>query len=296
MYICRYIYIYIYIWTNLNWTELEVDFWTNKKPHPETAERYVSLQAIYELQTEQDFYSRIDEKLCFEPAEWSVPLQDVHANRCAKEANVQMSVGSQAGRHSWFYYTSKQSASFQMTSHDSNALRHWWHLTQHATWDQTLGLVNSALSDCVALLLVLDFLKKAHFCVHLYITWVECIHWSSWGAAWNARMPFIYVCIYIYVTVSWWMCIHTLCMSHIRTHAILYEWDVEMIVHMHTGARMSMQISLVHSSKARRRYFMAICTNRYSRHMSRMHASQAKWQCAYTNKPHGSTSQIARIH
>jgi hypothetical protein len=37
----------------------------------------------------------------------------------------------QAGRHIWFYYTSKQSAPSQMTSHDSNALRHWWHLTQH---------------------------------------------------------------------------------------------------------------------------------------------------------------------
>ena len=49
----------------------------------------------------------------------------------------------QAGRHSWLYHTSKQSASSQMTLHDSNALLHWWHLTQHATWDQTLSLVNS---------------------------------------------------------------------------------------------------------------------------------------------------------
>ncbi len=41
-------------------------------------------------------------------------------------------------RHSWFYYTSKQSAPSQMTLHDSDALLRWWHLTQHATWDQTL--------------------------------------------------------------------------------------------------------------------------------------------------------------
>ncbi len=30
-----------------------------------------------------------------------------------------------SGRHSWFYYTSKQSAPSQMTLHDSNILQHW---------------------------------------------------------------------------------------------------------------------------------------------------------------------------
>jgi hypothetical protein len=31
--------------------------------------------------------------------------------------------GRQAGRHSWFYYTSKQSVPYQMTLHNSNATK-----------------------------------------------------------------------------------------------------------------------------------------------------------------------------
>ena len=84
-----------------------------------------------------------------------------------------------AGRHSWSYYTSKQSAPSQMTSHDSNALG----LTQLA------AIYTSQLTDWALWLgtICTEFSEPVHRHQHT-VSQEHCMH-QVFGCAYRRHMP-----------------------------------------------------------------------------------------------------------